>query len=50
VAGAVYILASNLLALVPLYADFSILKMKAICSSKTSVHTRRHIPEDGILH
>jgi hypothetical protein len=33
-------------------ADFSTLKMKAICSSETSVHTRstgRHIPEDGIL-
>jgi hypothetical protein len=34
-------------------ADFSALKMDAICSSETSVHTRsarRHIPEDGILH
>jgi hypothetical protein len=34
-------------------ADFSTLKMEAIPSSKTSVHTRstrRHIPEDGILH
>jgi hypothetical protein len=33
-------------------ADFSTLKMKAIRSSETSVHTRcirRHIPEDGIL-
>jgi hypothetical protein len=33
-------------------ADFSILKMEAILSSETSVHTistRRHIPEDGIL-
>jgi hypothetical protein len=33
-------------------ADFSILKMKAIRSSETSVHTRStrlHIPEDGIL-
>jgi hypothetical protein len=29
------------------------LKMEAICSFETSVHTkyiRRHIPEDGILH
>jgi hypothetical protein len=34
-------------------ADFYTLKMKAIRSSETSVHTRstrRHIPEDGILH
>jgi hypothetical protein len=34
-------------------ADFSALKMKAIHSSETSVHTRstrRHFPEDGILH
>jgi hypothetical protein len=34
-------------------ADFSTLKMEAICSSETSVHTRsrwRHIQEDGILH
>jgi hypothetical protein len=34
-------------------ADFSTLKMEAICSSETSVHTRstqRHIPEDGIIH
>jgi hypothetical protein len=34
-------------------ADFSTLKMEAIRSSKTSVHTRstqRHISEDGILH
>jgi hypothetical protein len=33
-------------------AGFSTLKMEAICSSETSVHTRstrRHIPEDGIL-
>jgi hypothetical protein len=33
--------------------DFSILKMEAIPSSDTSVHTRtiwRHIPENGILH
>jgi hypothetical protein len=33
-------------------ADFSILKMEAIRSSETSVHTRstrRHILEDGIL-
>jgi hypothetical protein len=33
-------------------ADFSTLKMEAIYSSETSVHTRstrRHIPEDGIL-
>jgi hypothetical protein len=32
-------------------ADLSTLKMEAICSSETSVHTRstrRHIPEDGI--
>jgi hypothetical protein len=35
------------------FADFFILKMEATCSSETSVHTRstrRHIPEDGILH
>jgi hypothetical protein len=33
-------------------ADFSILKMEAIRYSETSVHTstRRHIPENGILH
>jgi hypothetical protein len=34
-------------------ADFSTLKMEAIRSSETYVHTRstrRHIPEDGILH
>jgi hypothetical protein len=34
-------------------ADFSTLKMEARLSSETSVHTRstrRHIPEDGILH
>jgi hypothetical protein len=34
-------------------ADFSNLKIEAICSSETSVHTRstqRHIPEEGILH
>jgi hypothetical protein len=34
-------------------AEFSPLKMEAIPSSETSVHTRstwRHIPEDGILH
>jgi hypothetical protein len=34
-------------------ADFSTLKMEVICSSETSVYTkstRRHIPEDGILH
>jgi hypothetical protein len=35
-------------------ADFSTLKMEAIRSSETSVKstssTRRHIPEDGILH
>jgi hypothetical protein len=33
--------------------DFFTLKMEAIRSSETSVHTRstrRHIPEDGILH
>jgi hypothetical protein len=34
--------------------DFSTLKMEAMRSSETSVHftgsTRRHIPEDGILH
>jgi hypothetical protein len=33
-------------------ADFSTLKMEAICSSETSVHTRstwRHIPEYAIL-
>jgi hypothetical protein len=32
---------------------FFILKMEAICSSETSVHTRstrRHIPQDDILH
>jgi hypothetical protein len=32
--------------------DFFTLKMKAICSSETSVHrrcTRQHVPEDGIL-
>jgi hypothetical protein len=35
------------------FADFSILKMEIICSSETPVYiryTRRHIPEDGILH
>jgi hypothetical protein len=35
------------------FADFSTLKMEAICSSETSVHARttwRHIPEDSILH
>jgi hypothetical protein len=34
------------------HTDFSTLKMEAIRSSETSVHTRstrRHIPEDGIL-
>jgi hypothetical protein len=34
-------------------ADFSTLKMEAIPSSESSVHTRstrHHIPEDGILH
>jgi hypothetical protein len=34
-------------------ADFSTLKIEAIRSSEPSVHTRstrRHIPEDGILH
>jgi hypothetical protein len=34
-------------------ADFSALKMEAMCSSETSVYTRStrcHIPEDGILH
>jgi hypothetical protein len=34
-------------------ADFSTLKVEAIRSSETSVHTRstrRYIPEDGILH
>jgi hypothetical protein len=34
-------------------ANFSTLKMEAIRSSETSVNTRstrRHIPEDGILH
>jgi hypothetical protein len=34
-------------------ADFFNLKMEAICSSETKVYirsTRRHIPEDGILH
>jgi hypothetical protein len=34
-------------------ADFSSLKMEAISSCETSVHTRstrRHNPEDGILH
>jgi hypothetical protein len=44
---------SHLLTLVPLSRDFSTLKMEAIRSSETSVHTRstrRHIPEDGILH
>jgi hypothetical protein len=36
----------------PAHADFSTLKMEAIRSSETLVHTgttRRHIPEDGIL-
>jgi hypothetical protein len=36
-----------------LLADFSTLKKDAIRSSEMSVHTsstRRHIPEDGILH
>jgi hypothetical protein len=35
------------------FADFSTLKMEAIHSSETSVHTRstrRYIPEDDILH
>jgi hypothetical protein len=34
-------------------ADFSTMKIEAISSSKTSIYiiyTRRHIPEDGILH
>jgi hypothetical protein len=34
-------------------ADFCSMKMEAIRSSETSVHTRstrRHIPQDGILH
>jgi hypothetical protein len=34
-------------------ADFSTLKMEAICSTETLAHTRstrRHISEDGILH
>jgi hypothetical protein len=34
-------------------ADFSTLRMEAISSSETAVHTRstwHHIPEDGILH
>jgi hypothetical protein len=34
-------------------ADLLTLKMEAICSSETSVHTRstrRYIPEDGVLH
>jgi hypothetical protein len=34
-------------------ADFSTVNMEAIRSSEKSVHirsTRRHIPEDGILH
>jgi hypothetical protein len=34
-------------------ADFSTLRVEAIRSSETSIHTRstrRHIPEDGILH
>jgi hypothetical protein len=33
--------------------DFSALKMEAIRACETSVHarsTRRHIPEDGVLH
>jgi hypothetical protein len=33
-------------------ADFSTLKMEAIVSSETSIHTRttrHHVPEDGIL-
>jgi hypothetical protein len=35
------------------FVDFSTLKMESIRSSETSVHTRatrRHIPEDDILH
>jgi hypothetical protein len=35
------------------FADFSTLKMEVIRTSETSAHTRstrRHIPEDGILH
>jgi hypothetical protein len=35
------------------FAKFSTLKMEAIRSSETSVYTRctrRHVPEDGILH
>jgi hypothetical protein len=34
-------------------ADFSTLKMEAIGCSETPIHTRstrRHIPEEGILH
>jgi hypothetical protein len=37
-----------------IYTDFSTLKMEAIRPSETSVQsttsTRRHTPEDGILH
>jgi hypothetical protein len=43
----------HLLTLVPRSRIFFTLKMEAIRSSETSVHTRstwRHIPEDGILH
>jgi hypothetical protein len=54
-----YIIATDLSCLQPpthagsTLADFSTLKMEAIRSSETSLHTRytlRHIPEDGILH
>jgi hypothetical protein len=44
---------SHLLTLVPRSRIFCTLKMEAIRSSETSVHTRfirRCIPEDGILH
>jgi hypothetical protein len=44
---------AHLLTLVPPSRIFSTLKMEAIHSSETSVHTRstlRHIPKDGILH
>jgi hypothetical protein len=50
--GANLALCCHLFALVPRSRIFSTLKVEAIRSSETLVHTRstgRHIPEDGIL-